>query len=233
MIDWHSHILPALDDGSRNTQESLALIKALECQGINTIVATPHFYANDGTVSEFLEKRQASHEALKEKLDQNHPRVLLGAEVKYYPGISKMADLKALRIENSKLLLLEMPMLKWTEYTIKELSELGSFSGLTIVIAHTDRYFGFQSNAALERLYESGILMQVNASYFISPLTRKKAIKELMSGQIHFIGSDCHNMTSRAPQMDKAFEFICKKVGDDILMQLNEYGGSLLKKINI
>ncbi len=233
MIDWHSHILPALDDGSRNAEESLALLNTLKNQGINTVIATPHFYANDGSVDEFLEKRRESYGILKENLNDSHPKILLGAEVKYYQGISKLRDLKALRIENSKLLLLEMPFSKWTEYTVKELVEMSSFSGVTVVIAHTERYFGFQSGDALERLYDSGILMQVNAGYFASPLTRKRAIRELMSGQIHFIGSDCHNMTSRAPQMDKAFQFICKKVGSEILSQLNEQGYGLLDEINI
>ena len=47
MIDWHCHILPNMDDGSRDVAESISLINMQREQGIGTIVATPHFYAND------------------------------------------------------------------------------------------------------------------------------------------------------------------------------------------
>ena len=233
MIDWHSHILPALDDGSRDIKESVLLVNKLSQQGIDTVIATPHFYANDETVESFLQRRQQSFETLKSSLGDDAPDILLGAEVRYYPGINKMAELKRLRIQGSKLLLLEMQMSKWTEYTVKELVELNSSGGVSVVLAHVERYFGLQSPKTLDRLYESGILMQANASYFISPLTRRKAIRELEGGRIHFIGSDCHNTVSRPPQFDAAFENITKKLGHRFIGQMNEYGYGLLEKINI
>ena len=45
MIDWHSHILPEMDDGSRDTDESIAMLEALKHQGVDTVIATPHFHA--------------------------------------------------------------------------------------------------------------------------------------------------------------------------------------------
>lgn len=233
MIDWHSHILPNIDDGSRNEVESERLVKTLRLQGVEKIVATPHFFANDTTVDAFLEKRQLAYDKLYRRLDDKSPEIFLGAEVRYYPGISKMADLKKLKISGSQLLLLEMQPIKWTEYTVKELTELASFSGMAIVLAHVERYFGLQSRKVLDRLYESGILMQTNASYFTNPFTKRNAINDLKKGNIHFIGSDCHNMTSRPPQMDKAFEVISKKLGERFVAGMNEYGLGLLKKIKI
>ena len=53
MIDWHSHVLPALDDGSRSVDESLALLKMLSEQGVDTVIATPHFYADRESLSSF------------------------------------------------------------------------------------------------------------------------------------------------------------------------------------
>ena len=64
MIDWHSHILPGIDDGSRDVSESLALIEKLSEQGVDTVVATPHFYADDNSVDAFLEKRNKAYEAM-------------------------------------------------------------------------------------------------------------------------------------------------------------------------
>ena len=133
MIDWHNHILPGIDDGSRDLAESVKMIEMQINEGVTTIIATPHFYANDESVEAFLERRNAAFDKLKSKLPMNAPEILLGAEVRYYQGISRMENLKALRIQNSKLLLLEMPMTVWTEYMVRELIELAAKSSFQIV----------------------------------------------------------------------------------------------------
>ncbi len=227
MIDWHSHILPQMDDGSRDVAESLSLLKMLSSQGVKTAIATPHFYANDESAERFLERRQNSFSALKEQLFEDAPNILLGAEVKYYQGISKMQGLKSLCIEGTGLLLLEMPVSRWTEYTIRELIELSSRGDIRIVLAHIERYYSLQKASVWDRLYDSGILMQVNASFFIG-ITRRKALAMLKNNEIHFIGSDCHNVQSRPPQLDRAYEAITKRFGEGITFHINELGNSML-----
>lgn len=74
MIDFHTHILPKTDDGSRSTDESVKMLLALKEQGIDAVAATPHFYANDESVEDFLKRRQASFEALKAPLPTECPR---------------------------------------------------------------------------------------------------------------------------------------------------------------
>ena len=64
MIDWHSHILPEMDDGSKDVSESLLMLDSLRDQGIESVVATPHFYANDEPVETFLERQKASFDLL-------------------------------------------------------------------------------------------------------------------------------------------------------------------------
>lgn len=228
MIDWHSHVLPAMDDGSQNTAESISLIEAQASQGVGTVIATPHFYANDESVESFLDRRRESFSELKKALPDGSPDVILGAEVRYYQGISRLPNLKELRIGESKLLLLEMPVARWTEYMIRELIELSGMSGIRLVLAHIDRYVGLQKFNDWVRLRENGVLMQVNASFFSSILTKRKAISFLQDDIIQFIGSDCHNLTARAPQIGKAFDVIQKKLGDDYLSQMTEYGYSML-----
>ena len=97
-----------------------------------------------------------------------------------------MENLKALRIQNSKLLLLEMPMTCWTEYMIRELTELAGKGGIQIVLAHVERYLKLQKKSTWERLLESGILMQSNASFFLGFGSKKKAISLLKKGKINF-----------------------------------------------
>ena len=230
MIDWHTHILPAMDDGSHNLNESISLLNMQVSQGVSTVIATPHFYANDETVDSFLQRRKNSFELLKTELTEATVEVKLGAEVKYYQGISRMDKLESLRIEGSKLLLLEMPMTAWTEYMVRELVELSGKSSVQIVLAHIERYLSLQKRSVWERIYDSGILTQVNASFFTTLISRHKALSLLKEGKIQFIGSDCHNITSRPPQIGKAFEIIQKKLGDDYISQMNEYGYSMLEK---
>ena len=228
MIDWHSHILPGMDDGSRDVTESLSLLKMLAEQGVDTVITTPHFYANNETLDGFLWRRTLTFETLSGSLPKDSPKVLLGAEVRYYQGISRMSDLKRLCIGDTKLLLLEMPMERWTEYTVRELEELSGAGSPKVILAHIDRYLSLQNEGVWERLYQNGILMQVNASFFTEFSTRRKALRLLRNGGIHFMGSDCHNTTSRPPRIGKAFEIIEKKLGVEFLEQISEYGYSML-----
>lgn len=232
MIDWHNHVLPKMDDGSRNMAESIAMMQAQAAQGVTMVIATPHFYANDESVDSFLERRSRSAQALCEQRQDALPALRLGAEVRYYPGISRMKNLSALCIENSHLLLLEMPMSRWTESMVRELIEMSGRNGICLVLAHIDRYFSLQSKETWSRLLDNGILMQSNASFFSTMITKHKALTLLKEGYIHLLGSDCHNMTSRPPQIGKAFDLIQKRFGADYFRQMNEYGHSLLNNTN-
>ena len=228
MIDWHSHVLPFMDDGSQSVDESLQMLQILRDQGATSVIATPHFLANSESVDSFLERRESSYRSLLGAINDSHPRILCGAEVKYYPGIAKMDNIKSLTIEGTNILLLEMSMSKWTEYTFKELIELSGIRGLNIVLAHIERYLPVQGKEIFYRLRENGLFMQVNASVFENFAWRRKALALIDAGVVNFIGSDCHNLTSRAPNLSTAYNYISKKFGNEFLYQMAEFGESLL-----
>ena len=233
MIDWHSHILPAVDDGSRSLDESVQMLKSLKAQGVDTVIATPHFWASEESVESFLARREKAYCELSEKARELDMELLCGAEVRYYPGISRMEGLSRLAIGDTSLLLLEMPMSRFTDLVVRELTELASTRGLKIVMAHIERYFGYMKKDTVETLCANGLLMQSNASFFTRFGVRAKAVKLLSNGQIHFIGSDCHNMTTRAPHIREAYEVIEKKLSEDFVFQMVEYGYRTLKKSKI
>ncbi len=228
MIDFHSHILPAMDDGSKNEQESLSMLTELKNQGVTKVIATPHFYANGESVSAFVSRRQKSFEKL--NLNSDLPRVVLGAEVRYYEGISRLADLTKLCISGTDLLLLEMPSAKWTDFVIKELISLASNGNITLVLAHIERYIFMQPKSVFVDLLNSGVLMQINASFINGFFTRRKALKLLGSGMVHFVGTDCHNTTDRVPEMKSAVGYISKSLGEDFLHHLVNYGNEFFCK---
>lgn len=228
MIDLHSHILPSVDDGSAGVEESLALLRMLSEQGVDTVVATPHFYADSESVDEFLARRASAYGKLMQASEEGLPHILLGAEVKYYPGIYHMENLESLCIGNSRLLLLEMSMTKWTEYTVKELVDIACSGRVTLVLAHIERFWRMQSKETWKRLLQSGILMQVNASFFADFRTARKAVRLLKDRYIHFVGSDCHDLKIRPPRMNEAADRITRKVGAGYLAYMTDCEAELL-----
>lgn len=229
MTDFHSHILPKTDDGSHSTEESIEMIRSLGRQGITRVVATPHFYANDESVSEFLSRRDAAYEKLKEHIPENAPSIVTGAEVRYYEGISRLENLNSLCVQGSGLLLMEMPGKTWTEYTIKELTDISLSGRLTLVLAHIERYADFQRPGTMHRLLDNGVLMQVNADFFSGFFSKRKALRMLRNGEIHFIGSDCHDMAVRKPEIKPAYETIRKKLGDGFLEDFISFGNNFFE----
>lgn len=226
MIDFHTHVLPCMDDGSKSVDESLLILDCLKQQGVKKVIATPHFYANDESVENFFARRNASFSSLKEKISDSI-QIISGAEVKFYSGISHLPDLKKLRIEGSKFLLLEMPFSKWTESDIKEIIDIAGQGQITLVLAHIERYISFQKKEVLQRLLDNDVLFQSNASFFKSGFSSFKAMRMLKNNQIHFIGSDCHNMTDRAPNIGKAFLSIERKCGEAFVNDYINYGNAL------
>ena len=229
MIDFHSHILPKTDDGSRSTNESVSMLMSLSGQGVKKVFATPHFYANSESVDSFLERRQCSFERLKQNMTPDMPEVLLGAEVRYYSGIGHLDKLESLCMQGSRLLLLEMPESRWTEYTVREITDMQSERNVIPVLAHVERYIGYQDPQTVYRLLDSGVMMQINASFLNGFFSRMKALSMLKRNQIHFIGSDCHNMTDRPPEIEKAVNIIRRKLGNDFAEGFIDYANYFIK----
>lgn len=229
MTDFHSHILPRMDDGSHSIEESLEMLNALSQQGVSRVVATPHFYANDESVSEFLIRRRDAYDKLSAVLSADMPQVVLGAEVRYYDGISRLENLKSLCFQGTDLLLLEMPEKRWTEYTLRELEDIACSGRVTLVLAHVDRCMDYQKSDTLFRLQSSGVMMQMNAEYVNGFFTRRKAVSMMRNGIVQFIGSDCHNMTDRKPDIGRAYETIKNRLGVDFTDSLKKYTNEILK----
>ena len=234
MIDFHSHILPRMDDGSHSSKESILMLRSLSGQGVKKVFATPHFYANSESVDVFLERRRCSYERIKSKMTVGMPEIVLGAEVKYYSGITHLDKLDSLCIEGSRLLLLEMPESRWTEYTLREVIEIQTERDIVPVIAHVERCIGYQDSKTVYRLLDSGVMMQINASFLNGFFSRIKALNMLKNNQIHFIGSDCHNMSTRKPDLANFVKKLEGKVGEARVRKCMENAQRMLenKEIN-
>lgn len=205
MVDIHCHVLPQMDDGSRCTEESLSMLEALAAQGVECVAATPHFYAQENSPEEFIHRRAGSVERLREVWKPGLPELKLGAEVCYYQGVSQCEELEALKIEGTQLLLLEMPFDHWTQRTLHEVWEIQGRPGITVVLAHIERYLRWQREDTWAALADWGVLSQCNASFFLNWRTRHRALSLLRRGRIHLLGSDSHNMEGRPPRLGEAY----------------------------
>lgn len=228
-IDFHGHFLPNMDDGSDSPATSVSMLRTMLDGGITRAVATPHFYADDEPLERFLTRRDDAYAALRDACKgETVPEVLLGAEIAYYPGISRLQGLEKLCPAGTGLLLLEMPFCHWDESVIREVTDLCANGHLTIVLAHIDRYLAMQDKRVWERFLECGALLQCNAEAFDNFFTRQKLLAMFRKQMIHFIGSDCHNETSRPPNAGHVFDLLERKFGTEFLQSLLTFENELL-----
>ncbi len=212
MIDFHSHILPEVDDGSDCVETSLSMLRESRRQGVELIVATPHFYADEDDPESFLERRSEAFARLQDAMSserESFPKILLGAEILYFPGMSVADELYGLRMGGAPFLLVEPPMMPWSDSMLDEIVLTGTNLHCIPVIAHVDRFMRMlRDNSLIDRVAQRHMLVQVNASFFIYPDSRRFALDLFRAGRIHFIGSDCHDMEGRPPNMGYAAEII-------------------------
>lgn len=226
VIDFHSHILPCMDDGSASPAESAAMLRIEAEQGIRQVIATPHFYPQHHTPDRFLERRERAWTWLREELagKDGLPQVILGAEVYFFRGMSESDQLARLTIGKKSCILIEMPTAPWTDEMYRELEQIWVKQGITPIIAHIDRYVRpFRTHGILRRLEDLPVLVQANADFFLKCSTASMAMRMLKEDRIHLLGSDCHNMTSRKPNLDAALQKIRGKLGDDALLRIQEH----------
>lgn len=214
--DFHTHILPGIDDGSPSVDESLAMLRMEAAQGIRYVEATPHFYPRHDYPEHFLKKREESFLRLREAVEDwtDLPRIILGAEVYYFPRMSESDVLQRLTLGESRYLLVEMPVKKWTDSMYRELERIYEKQGLTPVIAHLDRYVQpFRTGTICRRLEQLPVLAQVNGEFFTNKRTSGLALRLLRQKRIHLIGSDCHDRKNRKPDIGSAAEVIRHRLG--------------------
>ncbi len=228
-IDFHSHILPRMDDGAKDTAESLALLKLLADAGVDKVVLTPHFYRDDENIASFLKRRSDAHERLVRAIDGTEegtklPEIILGAEVLFTPSLSSDPDFEKLCIDGTDYILLEMPFIKFHDNFFNDYMNFMNRCDKRIILAHIERYLLFGNSLKdLQRLIEAGnATCQLNCSSIAKAgFFEMKKIKALIDGgYVSAIGTDAHNLTSRPPMYEKAEAVIRRKCGDSVFEQL-------------
>lgn len=232
MIDFHSHILPALDDGAKSFDDTSALINELYTQRVTGIVCTPHFYPDSIGIDRFLSKRDLALEQVRESFFlRKDIKFYSGAEVYLSEFLSLCKNLHPLCIEGTSILLLEMPFSpRWPSDYGKIIRRLVDYHSIIPMIAHAERYpFVMKhSSGILKELIDSGCIIQANCDSFLDPQLREKVLKWLDNGLIHVLGTDCHSIGARPPHMKQACDVISRELGPGVLENLESYSAGLL-----
>lgn len=229
MIDIHTHILPRMDDGSGSLEESLAMAKESARQGVRLLAATPHFYATQENPNSFLRRRERSLALLESAWQDGFPTLLVGAEVRYFDGISRVEKIAHLTLDHTRILLLEMPFTSWSGRMVDEVLELQRSRGLQVLLAHVERYLKDQDGQVWETFRQNGVWMQCNANFFLRWQTKHKAQALFKKGEIQMLGSDTHNMTSRPPNLAMARDALVKSLGQAVWRSFERQSYALLK----
>lgn len=232
-IDFHSHILPGIDDGARNLETSLAMLEQIRQQQIDIMIATPHFYAMKDRVESFLEKREQAWRQLEHAMQSQDwsgaPEILTGSEVAFFEGISGAKEIRKLTIQDTDLLLLEMPFVKWSESTVREVDRLIKEQHLRILIAHLERFLWIPGNKIfVQQLLNLPVSVQINAEFAEDWHHRRTLLKMLEEGTAHVLGSDCHGAHHRVPNLKAGRDYIEKKKGARLLEEIDRRGEALL-----
>ncbi|MBR0160123.1 MAG: hypothetical protein IJQ02_02355 [Oscillospiraceae bacterium] len=235
MIDFHTHILPGMDDGAADAAESLEMLRTSFEQGVDTVFATSHFYADEEDPASFLRRRDAAFRELREayanvKEDFGPiPTILPGAEILYFPGMADCEELKPLALGTTGLLLIEPPVAPFSSTMLDEIEAVESHLGLVPVIAHLDRYCRLLNDFSLfDRLSQRRVLIQVNGSFFLHRQTERFALEMLEEEMFQFLGSDCHNVTTRPPCLGAVSLKIRENKKSKKLAKLNEVAYNVL-----
>ncbi|MGR6836821.1 tyrosine-protein phosphatase [Syntrophomonas erecta] len=211
MIDIHTHILPAIDDGAADKETSLEMARMAVADGIEYLAATPHVL--EGPYINSKENILTRLNKLKQDLHQaGIPlKVLPGAEYYLDPDLPEaLAKGELVTINQAgKYLLVELPGAFIPPYTSQVLYEL-QIQGITPIIAHPERNRGFIRNHKLLReLVSRGMLTQITSGSvtgMFGKMVKRMALNYIEEGLGHLLASDAHSINGRSPRLSGAVQ---------------------------
>lgn len=211
MIDIHCHILPEMDDGPERLETSLAMATIAAEDGIRTVIATPHADCNRVTHDSVLEGVYTLNRALQQRgVTLN---ILPGYEIPFHL-IAELASTHTLA--QSNYVLIEFPHMYVPGDALATVLQL-IVRGSIPVIAHPERNREVLHNPDLmDSLVEAGAQLQLTASSItgdLGPDIQSIAHYLLKRNLVHFIATDSHSPSFRAPVLQKAYSIAVRLLG--------------------
>jgi protein-tyrosine phosphatase len=223
-FDIHCHILPGVDDGAHDMDETRRMLLTSYEEGIRIITATPHYVAGRSNLP--VNKLKAIYEEVKLVAEDvtEGIQIILGNELFYNLGlIEALKKGYALTIDDTRYILVEfLPNASYHEIRVG-LNHC-TFAGYIPILAHVERYQCLVKDFILVgELIKLGAYIQLNLSSVIGSIIDPKVKfchKLFKNDWVHFLGTDAHGTDERAPRARAAVRFLRQKYGDDTVRQL-------------
>jgi protein-tyrosine phosphatase len=219
LIDLHCHLLPGIDDGSKDVEMSLAMARMALSDGITTIACTPHIlpgvYNNTGPAI-----RAAVSKLQKSISDAGMPIALVtGADVHIAPDLGiQLRQGRALTLNDSRYLLLEPPH-HLLPPRLEDLIFGLQAVGYVPILTHPERLSWIDAGYELiKRFVNNSVLMQITAGSLLGQFGRRPrywAERMLDEGLCHLLATDAHNTEQRVPRMAKARALVAQRLGEE------------------
>ena len=222
LYDIHCHILPGIDDGSRDVSMSEKMLDMQKKNGVERIIATPHFYLSEQNIDDFLYNRTAAYKKLYPSVSSRGMELICGAEVLYTESLAD-ADLSRLCIQGTKYMLIELPYIKLTGRFINSFRSFANslYPDIILILAHAERYLSFTDEEDIYEILNTDMLVQLNCGSFRPFSSCANFMYGLIRNDMaHFLGTDCHNTTSRPPNSDIAEKAISRKIAPECFSHL-------------
>ena len=223
-VDIHCHILPGVDDGSQTPEETKAMLQKAWDEGIQIMVATPHYHKQRGKNDIELIKKLL---LLTRKLAKEvHPKmqICLGMEIYYGEDVPELLkEGRVVSIRKSRYILVEFSPGDEFQYILNAVRKL-QMSGHTVIIAHIERYNCLRKDISnVEYLREMGAYLQVNTGSITGSYGRsvKKFLREVLKAHlVQLVGTDAHGSERRTPKMQEAYKEVVKRCGEEYADQI-------------
>lgn len=212
LIDIHAHIIPGVDDGSRDMEMSLAMLRSAAEQGVTAVFAASHSFAYDHAPVRTREKYLELLECVKQA----------GIPVRIFPGMEMFCQSQTIdqcirklnsgvypTLNGTRFVLTEFDVWEGAERDSAECVRRLTAEGFIPIIAHAERY-PFVNAGSAERLKRSGALIQINV-YSIEEARSgvKYVARELLDrGLADILGSDTHRTDHRPPAIKRGMDYL-------------------------
>lgn len=230
MVDFHSHILPDIDDGSKDYDESTRLLIEAKQAGFTKIVSTSHYAVDCFEVPEYKRKKLIDDlKQEKESLD-----IILGSEIFLtYNIVDLLKEYKASTINGTNYILIELP-LRNSFPNLKDFLNKLRDNDYKLILAHPERYSIIHKNFnLLYDLKELGIIFQSNYGSILGIYggATKRTVKRMFKENlISLLGSDVHRENSIYPKIPKAIEKIKKIISEEDFKKLSNDNAEIVLK---
>jgi Capsular polysaccharide biosynthesis protein len=198
-VDQHSHILYGLDDGVKRQEDSLAILRYLEEQGVSDVWFTPHVMEDVANTTEGIRARFGELKAVY----TGGLRLHLAAEYMMDTLFEERLAQRDLLLHGNDTVLVETsavapPINFW------EMLETMLKAGYRPLIAHPERYH-YMEEDDYKRLHAMGCLLQMNLPSivgFYGEYARSRALRLLDLGLYSMVGTDCHRFRAIRSQFE-------------------------------